>query len=115
MGTGGILRKDGSAWNYGHLQDPSMPEFNYVKEADYISGASIMIRAKLWKQLGGFDETFSTSLIPPCCSRWARRWSITLPKAMTSAAAKRDNGATRGSRCRRTLIFGKPGGYNGHF
>ncbi|MGM9669161.1 MAG: glycosyltransferase [Faecousia sp.] len=57
--AGGILWKDGSAWNYGHLQDPSMPEFNYVKEADYISGASIMIRTRLWKQLGGFDETFA--------------------------------------------------------
>ena len=57
--AGGILWKDGSAWNYGHLQDPNMPEYNYVKEADYISGAAIMIRADLWKRLGGFDEAFA--------------------------------------------------------
>lgn len=56
--AGGIVWKDGSAWNYGHGQNPSMPEYNYVKEADYISGAAIMIRRNLWEQLGGFDERF---------------------------------------------------------
>lgn len=61
--AGGILWKDGSAWNYGNGQDPSLPEFNYVKEVDYISGASIMIRADLWKKLGGFDELF----VPAYC------------------------------------------------
>lgn len=57
--AGGILWKDASAWNYGHLQDSSMPEYNYVKEVDYISGAAIMIRADLWRELGGFDEQFA--------------------------------------------------------
>lgn len=57
--AGGILWKDGSAWNYGHLQNPNEPEFNYVKEVDYISGASIMIRTSLWKEIGGFDTTFA--------------------------------------------------------
>ena len=57
--AGGIVWNDGSAWNYGRLQDPENSEFNYVKEVDYISGCSIMIRAQLWKQLGGFDERFA--------------------------------------------------------
>lgn len=57
--AGGILWKDGSAWNYGNGSNPALPEFCYVKECDYISGASIMIRTTLWKQLGGFDERFS--------------------------------------------------------
>lgn len=56
--AGGIFWKDASAWNYGNRQNPDDPEFNYVKEADYISGASIMIRASLWKEIGGFDERF---------------------------------------------------------
>lgn len=57
--AGGIVWNDASAWNYGHLQDPADPEYNYVKEADYISGAAIMIRTDLWKKLGGFDEYFA--------------------------------------------------------
>ena len=57
--AGGILWKDGSAWNYGHMKNPTDPEYCYVKEADYISGAAIMIRASLWNELGGFDESFA--------------------------------------------------------
>lgn len=56
--AGGILWKDGSAWNYGHMKDPEGPEYSYLKEADYVSGAAIMIRAELWKEIGGFDERF---------------------------------------------------------
>ena len=56
--AGGILWKDGSAWNYGHMKNPTDPEYCYVKEADYISGAAIMIRASLWNEIGGFDERF---------------------------------------------------------
>ncbi len=56
--AGGIVWQDGSAWNYGNRQHPQKPEFNYVKEVDYISGASIMIPNVLWKELGGFDERF---------------------------------------------------------
>ncbi len=57
--AGGIFWKDASAWNYGNRKNPDDPEFNYVKEADYISGASLMIRADLWKKIGGFDERFA--------------------------------------------------------
>ena len=57
--AGGIVWKDASAWNFGYLDDPTKPEYNYVKEVDYISGAAIMIRADLWNQLGGFDEHFA--------------------------------------------------------
>jgi GT2 family glycosyltransferase/ubiquinone/menaquinone biosynthesis C-methylase UbiE/glycosyltransferase involved in cell wall biosynthesis len=56
--AGGIVWKDASAWNYGHLQDPDDPSFTYLKEADYVSGAAIMIRTSLWNEIGGFDETF---------------------------------------------------------
>ncbi len=61
--AGGIVWDDASAWNFGHSQDPGHPQFNYVKEVDYISGASIMIRSTLWKKLGGFDTRF----VPAYC------------------------------------------------
>jgi GT2 family glycosyltransferase len=57
--AGGICWADGSAWNYGRNQDPTRPEFNYLRETDYISGAAIAIRADLWRQLQGFDEVYA--------------------------------------------------------
>ena len=57
--AGGIVWNDASAWNYGHRKDPLDCEYNYVREVDYISGAAIMIRADLWREIGGFDERFA--------------------------------------------------------
>ncbi|MBP1991148.1 glycosyltransferase [Paenibacillus eucommiae] len=56
--AGGIIWNDASGWNYGRLDDPNKPEYNYVKEVDYISGAAIMIRTDLWNEIGGFDERY---------------------------------------------------------
>lgn len=61
--AGGILWKDGSAWNFGNRQNPALPQFNYVKQVDYISGAAIMLSRALWEEIGGFDETF----VPAYC------------------------------------------------
>ncbi len=57
--AGGIIWRDGSAWNYGNRDDPRRPEYSYVREADYISGAAIMLRRSVWESIGGFDEHFA--------------------------------------------------------
>ena len=57
--AGGIIWDDGSGWNYGRMDDPEKPEYNYVKDVDYISGAAILLSRSLWKEIGGFDERFA--------------------------------------------------------
>jgi GT2 family glycosyltransferase/SAM-dependent methyltransferase len=61
--AGGILWNDASAWNYGRLDDASRSCFNYVKEIDYASGASLLVKRALFETLGGFDELY----VPAYC------------------------------------------------
>ncbi len=56
--AGGIIWNDASGWNFGRMDDPTMPEYNYLKETDYVSGACLLIRHILWEQLGGFDQRY---------------------------------------------------------
>lgn len=57
--AGGIIWSDGDGFNYGRMQNPNDPEFNYLKDVDYCSGASIMIPRNTFNKINGFDEIFS--------------------------------------------------------
>jgi GT2 family glycosyltransferase len=57
--AGAIMWRDGSAWNFGRMDDPEKPDYCYLKDTDYVSGACLMIRAHLWEQLGGFDSRYA--------------------------------------------------------
>jgi GT2 family glycosyltransferase len=61
--AGGIVWRDGSASNFGRGQDATAPQYNCVKEVDFVSAASIAVPKPVWDRLGGFDELF----VPACC------------------------------------------------
>jgi len=61
--AGGIIWSNGFGCNYGKFDDPNKPQYNYVRDVDYISGAAIMLSKELWDNIGGFDERY----VPAYC------------------------------------------------
>jgi O-antigen biosynthesis protein len=57
--AGGIVFRDGSGWNYGRFDDPAEPRYNFRREADYCSGAAILVRRETFAVLGGFDTRYA--------------------------------------------------------
>jgi GT2 family glycosyltransferase/glycosyltransferase involved in cell wall biosynthesis len=57
--AGGIVFDDASGWNYGRFDDPDDPRYRFRREADYCSGAAIMLPRALFEQLGRFDTRYA--------------------------------------------------------
>jgi GT2 family glycosyltransferase len=57
--AGGVVFSDGSACNYGRFNDPKHPRFNFVREADYCSGAAIALPREIFEDLDGFDIRYA--------------------------------------------------------
>jgi len=56
--AGGIVWETGVPWNVGHGRDPQDPEFNYVREVDYLTGAALMVLRTAWDAVKGFSEAY---------------------------------------------------------
>ena len=57
--AGGVIWNDGTADLYGYGEHPDEAHFNFRREVDYCSGASLLIPKDLFDSFGGFDMRYA--------------------------------------------------------
>jgi O-antigen biosynthesis protein len=57
--AGAIVWRTGEVFRYGRGKSPEDRRFNFAREVDFCSGASLLVRKDLFGRLGGFDRRFA--------------------------------------------------------
>ena len=57
--SGCLICQDGSSIPLGRLKDPLTPEYSCLREVDFCSGASILVRKAEFEEVGGFDSAYA--------------------------------------------------------
>ena len=58
--AGCVVWSDGHGSNYGRDFPPELERFAYVRDVDYGSAASLMVRTELFARAGGFSQSFAS-------------------------------------------------------
>ena len=77
--AGSIIWRDGSCQGYGRFEDPFKPEFSYVKDVDFCSGALLLTPRELFLSLGGFDSRYAPAYyedVDYCIQIWDRGYRV---------------------------------------
>lgn len=57
--AGGIVWDNGQPWNLGRDGNPYDPQWNYVRQTDYLSGAALALPRTVWDEVGGLSDEFA--------------------------------------------------------
>lgn len=57
--AGGVIYADGTGCNVGKFHDADASAFSFRREVHYSSAASLLVRADVLREIGGFDERFA--------------------------------------------------------
>lgn len=57
--AGGLVWGNGTPYNTGRNANAFAPEWNYVRQTDYLTGAAMMISRQVWSEVGGFSDEFA--------------------------------------------------------
>ncbi len=64
--AGAVLWNDGTASNCGRYLERDTSQYMRMREVDYVSGASFLIRKSFWESVGGFDERYKNAYCEDC-------------------------------------------------
>jgi GT2 family glycosyltransferase len=57
--AGSIIFGDGTCAGYGRGQHPTLPEFHFMRDVDFCSGAFLLLRRSLFEALDGLDTAYA--------------------------------------------------------